>query len=138
MPHLTERLICCSPPTHAADEHDLEVEPLSPHAMYRVARRGHPLGRRAPLRLVQLFAYPLLALSRVPPRVLGPMQAIEQDSGRRQPGRPFPAIELASLQAMKRLLANSEAALARTEGALIARHAPIGKRSPKRRERSTR
>ena len=178
-----------------AGEHDLEVEPLSTHALYCVARRGHPLGRRAPVRLVQLFAYPLLALSRVPPRVLGPMQAIEQDSGRRRPGRPFPAIELASLAAMKRLLANSdaiatltlpcvadelddgtlrvllsepwlstnygivslkgqalgaaaralierlreaEAALARTEGALIARHAPIGKRSPKRRERSTR
>jgi DNA-binding transcriptional LysR family regulator len=92
-----------------AGEHDLEVVPLSSHPLYCVARRGHPLGRRAAVRLVQLFAYPLLALSRIPPRVLGPMQATEQQSEKRRPGRPFPAVELASLAAVKRLLANSDA-----------------------------
>ena len=90
-------------------EHDLEVEPLLPHALFLVARRGHPLGSRADVRLALMFAYPLLALSRIPPRVLGPMQATVQEPDTRRPGRPFPAIELASLAAMKRLLANSDA-----------------------------
>jgi DNA-binding transcriptional LysR family regulator len=56
-----------------------------------------------------MFAYPLLALSRIPPRVLGPIQATAQQQDKRRQGRPFPAIELASLAAVKRLLANSDA-----------------------------
>jgi len=90
-------------------EHDLEVEPLSPHALSCVARRGHPLGRRAVVRLRHTFAYPLLALSRIPPRALGPTQATVPELDTLQPGRPFPAIELASLAAVKRLLVNSDA-----------------------------
>lgn len=89
--------------------HDLDIEPLPPHPLYFIARRGHPLGRRAAARLVQTFAYPLVAVSRIPPRVLEPMLATLPDPNTLRPGRPFPAIELASLAAVKRLLASSEA-----------------------------
>jgi len=176
-------------------EHDLDVERLPPHPMYCIVRRGHPLARRAVVGLAHMFAYPLVAVSRIPPRILEPMLAALPEPDSTPPGRPFPAIELASLAAVKRLLAGSdsiapltlpcvgdelaqgslavllaeswlstnygivslkgqalgaaalalierlreaEAALARAEGALIARHAPIGKSSPKRRERNTR
>ena len=90
-------------------ERDLEIEPLPPHAFFFVARRGHPLTRRARVRAANLFAYPLLALSRVPPRVLGPLLASLGERDALRPGRPFPAVELASLAALKRLLADSDA-----------------------------
>jgi DNA-binding transcriptional LysR family regulator len=90
-------------------EHDLDVAPLPPHPLYCIGRRGHPLGRRAVVRLRHTFAYPLVAVSRIPPRVLEPMLATLQELDTPQAGRPFPAIELASLAAVKRLLANSDA-----------------------------
>ena len=90
-------------------ERDLEVEPLSPHLLYFVARRGHPLVRRAAVKPENLFAYPLLALSRIPPRVLEPLQSTFGALEGRQPGRPFPAVEVASLAAVKRMLADSDA-----------------------------
>jgi len=55
------------------------------------------------------FSYPFLALSRYPPRVLQPMLATRQASDARQPGRPFPAVELASLHAVKQVLLGSDA-----------------------------
>lgn len=91
------------------DERDLEVEPLPPHPLFFVARRGHPLAQRARVRAASLFAYPLLALSRVPPRVLGPLLASLGERDALPPGRPFPAVELASLAGLKRLLAATDA-----------------------------
>ncbi len=90
-------------------EHDLEVERLPPHPVYFVARRDHPLARRAVVRAEQAFSYPFLGLSRFPPRALGPMLAMRPESGTLQPGRPFPAVELPSLAAVKRVLADSDA-----------------------------
>jgi DNA-binding transcriptional LysR family regulator len=90
-------------------ENDLDIEPLSPHPAYFVARSGHPLTRRAVVRAEHTFAYPFLALSRYPPRVLAPMLAARQESEAARPGRPFPAVELTSLAGVKRLLADSDA-----------------------------
>jgi DNA-binding transcriptional LysR family regulator len=90
-------------------EHDLEVERLGPHPAYFIARAGHPLARRGTVRAEHTFAYPFVALSRFPPRILQPMLSsrLEADAARR--GRPFPAIELSSLAAAKRVLAQSDA-----------------------------
>jgi DNA-binding transcriptional LysR family regulator len=90
-------------------EHDLDIEPLPPHPMYCIVRRRHPLTRRAVVRLVHTFAYPLVAVSRIPPRILQPMLATLPELDSLRPVRPFPAIELASLAAVKRLVANSDA-----------------------------
>ena len=90
-------------------EHDLDVAPLPPHPLFCIGRRGHPLSRRAVVSFVHTFAYPLVAVSRIPPRVLEPMLATLPESNPLQLGRPFPAIELASLAAVKRLLADSDA-----------------------------
>jgi DNA-binding transcriptional LysR family regulator len=90
-------------------EHDLDVELLTPHPAYFVARAGHPLARLGAVRAEHTFAYPFLALSRYPPRVLQPMLSSQKESDATRRGRPFPAIELTSLAAVKRVLANSDA-----------------------------
>ena len=88
-------------------EPDLEVEALAPHPVYFIARRGHPLTRRAVVRPADTFAYPFLALTRYPPRVLQPMLATRPDDA--PPGRPFPAMEIGSLAAVKRIALDSDA-----------------------------
>ena len=88
-------------------EPDLDVEALAPHPVYFVARRGHPLARRAVVRPADTFGYPFLALTRYPPRVLQPMLAARPDDA--PPGRPFPAMEIASLAAAKRIAQGSDA-----------------------------
>ncbi|MCX7892933.1 MAG: LysR family transcriptional regulator [Burkholderiales bacterium] len=90
-------------------EHDLEIERLTPHPVYFVARRDHPLAHRSVVRAEDTFAYPFLGLSRFPPRALRPMLAMRPEPGARRRGRPFPALELTSLAAVKRVLANSDA-----------------------------
>lgn len=89
-------------------EPDLDVEALAPHPVYFVARRGHPLTRRASVRPADTFAYPFLALSRHPPRALEPMLATRREVDG-QPARPFPAMELSSLAAVKRIVRDSDA-----------------------------
>jgi len=91
------------------DEHDLAVEPLQCHPLFFVARRLHPLARRSAARPASAFAYPLLALSRIPPRVLQPLLAALRELDSTGPGRPFPAVEVASLAIVKRLLLDSDA-----------------------------
>lgn len=90
-------------------EHDLEVEPLAPHPAFFIARAGHPLVRRGTVRAEHTFAYPFVALSRLPPRLLQPMLSSLQGADADRRGRPFPAIELSSLAAVKGVLAKSDA-----------------------------
>jgi DNA-binding transcriptional LysR family regulator len=89
-------------------ELDLDIEPLIPHPTYFVARAGHPLAAREAVRPEDVFAYPFAALSRLPPRVLQPL--LEARPGRTgPPSRPFPALELDHLAAVKRVLQSSDA-----------------------------
>jgi DNA-binding transcriptional LysR family regulator len=90
-------------------EHDLDVERLAPHPAYFIARAGHPLARRGTVRAEHTFAYPFVALSRFPPRVLQPMLSSMQEADGARRGRPFPAVELPSLAAAKLVLAKSDA-----------------------------
>jgi DNA-binding transcriptional LysR family regulator len=95
-------------------ENDLDIEPLSPHPAYFVVRREHPLVRRSAVRAEHTFQYPFVALSRYPPRILAPMLASRRGADAARPQRPFPAVELTSLAAMKRILASSDAVAALT------------------------
>jgi DNA-binding transcriptional LysR family regulator len=89
-------------------ELDLDVQPMGRHKGYFVARNGHPLAAEAPVPLEQTFAFPFVALSRYPPRALQPMLAARRPAGARQPGRPFPAVECASLAAAKQIILGSD------------------------------
>jgi len=89
-------------------EHDLDVQPMGRHQGYFVARKGHPLARKAPVAAEEILAFPFVALSRYPPRALQPMLAARKPVSARQPGRPFPAIECTSLAAAKRVIGGSD------------------------------
>lgn len=89
-------------------EHDLEVQPMGRHQGYFVGRKGHPLAGRGHVPIEDTFAFPFVALSRYPPRALQPMLAARRSVGDRQPGRPFPAIECASLAAAKQIIGGSD------------------------------
>jgi DNA-binding transcriptional LysR family regulator len=90
-------------------EADLEIEALSEHPLHFVARSGHLLAGRTRVSVRDAVAYPMVTMSRVPPRILEPMLAAQRRSS--QPGtaaRPFPAVENATLAAVKHMVAGSD------------------------------
>ncbi len=98
-------------------EPDFEIEPMkSPHPLYFVARAGHPLAVQAGGASVEdALAWPIVAPSRVPPRVLDPMLATQRRAASRaaaaaQPAaiHPFPAIECNALAPAKRIVLQSD------------------------------
>lgn len=98
-------------------EPDLEVAPLPVrHAVYFVARAGHPLTRSdSPLRAADVVAWPFVTPSRIPPRVLEPLLAAHREAAARLGvARPFPAIECNGLEPVKRIVASSDAVTAAT------------------------
>lgn len=88
-------------------EPDLDVEPLAPHPIYMVARARHPLANGGPVKPCDLFGYPLVALSRIPPRTFGPF--VEAYAAAESARRPFPAIEFGNFRAVKDLVLQTDA-----------------------------
>jgi DNA-binding transcriptional LysR family regulator len=96
-------------------EPDLEVEPLSEHALYFVGRHAHPLAGRDDVTAAQTFAYPFIAPARIPPRLLEPMlQSRRKFAGRKAVPQAFPALELNVLAAVKRIVERTDAVTALT------------------------
>jgi DNA-binding transcriptional LysR family regulator len=92
-------------------EPELDVVPMpSAHALHFVARAGHPLTRRASLKVEDIFTYPFVTPSRIPPRVLDPMLAAHRAGAQgRRNALPFPSIQCNGLAPVKRILASSDA-----------------------------
>ena len=92
-------------------EPDLEIAPMpSAHAVHFVARQDHPLAGRGAVGVEEVLAYPFVAPSRIPPRVLDPMLAAHRASvPRPEHARPFPSIQCNGLAPAKRILASSDA-----------------------------
>ena len=91
-------------------ENDLDIEPLTPHPTFILARHGHPLASRVPIGLADGFAYPYASLTRIPPRSLGPIRLAQ----RRAPDataayRAFPALEFHALDAVRKIVLGSDA-----------------------------
>jgi DNA-binding transcriptional LysR family regulator len=91
-------------------ENDLEIEQLDEHPMLIIARRGHPLASRAPVRFSDGLAFPFVSVSRIPPRILEQIRTAQ----RRSPDttamhRALPAIEFNSLDAVKQVVLGSDA-----------------------------
>ena len=96
-------------------EHDLDIEPMSVHPLYLVARKGHPLATRAAVATADIFDYPSVSPNRIPPRVLEPLLAAQ----RRSPDpsaahRVFPSLECNAMAALKRIVAGSDAIMGTT------------------------
>jgi DNA-binding transcriptional LysR family regulator len=91
-------------------ESDVDVEPLDPHQTFILARRGHPLAGRAPVSFAEGFAYPYASLSRIPPRSLEPIRAMQRRShDAAVANRVFPALEFNSLDAVRKIVLGSDA-----------------------------
>jgi DNA-binding transcriptional LysR family regulator len=90
-------------------EADLEVLPLpTRHQTHFFARAGHPLARRRPIPTAELFAWPFVTPSRMPPRVLDPLLTEQRNAiARGLPVRLWPSIECTNLATMKRIVADS-------------------------------
>jgi DNA-binding transcriptional LysR family regulator len=96
-------------------EYDLQIEPLAEHPLFFVARSGHPLAGRGEVTAADTFAFPFVAPSRIPPRVLEPMlKAQREASAPAAVARAFPSLECGSLAVMKRIVADSDAITAVT------------------------
>jgi DNA-binding transcriptional LysR family regulator len=96
-------------------EPDLNVVALPvQHAVYFVARAGHPLaGTAGHVRAADILAWPFVTPSRIPPRVLDPLVAANRKASLRTASpRPFPAIECNGLEPVKRIVAASDAVTA--------------------------
>jgi DNA-binding transcriptional LysR family regulator len=92
-------------------EPDLEIAPMpSRHAMYFVARAGHPLASGRSITAADTFAWPFATPGRIPPRVLDPLLSANRTAtGRRPAPHPFPAVQCNGLAPVKRILASSDA-----------------------------
>jgi DNA-binding transcriptional LysR family regulator len=96
-------------------ESDLEVEPMTEHALYFVGRHGHPLSGRDAVTASQTFAHPFIAPARIPPRLLEPMLQARRKSAARKPApQAFPSLECNVLATVKRLVEGSDAVTALT------------------------
>jgi DNA-binding transcriptional LysR family regulator len=92
-------------------EPDLEIAPLpGAHPVYFVARAGHPLTAGGDATVADVFAWPIVAPSRVPPRMLDPMLATHRSMKRQVVAPyPFPSIECSALAPAKRIVLGSDA-----------------------------
>jgi len=102
-------------------ETDLDIEPMEPHPTLTFARRGHPLAARAPVSFEDGFAYPYASLTRIPPRGLEPIRALQ----RRMPEalvarRVFPALEFNALEAVKQIVIGSDALMVTPPSCVLA------------------
>jgi DNA-binding transcriptional LysR family regulator len=96
-------------------ESDLEVLPFSEHPLYFVGRPAHPLAGRDNVTAAETFAYPFIALARIPPRLLEPMlQARRKAAGRKAVLQAFPSLEFNVLAAVKHIVESSDAVTALT------------------------
>jgi len=94
-----------------AREPDLEVVPLPvQHPVYFFVRAEHPLADQRDVRAADVFAWPFVTPSRIPPRLLDPLIAAHREGSARLPSaRPLPAIQCNGLSAIKRIVAHSNA-----------------------------
>lgn len=88
----------------------LDITPMARYPMAFIARSGHPLAGTKPT-LQQLFHYPMIALTRLPPRALGPLHSVWKTVP--TPKRPaLPGFECASISIAKQVLLRTDAFLA--------------------------
>lgn len=93
----------------------LALVPMAEHPLFFVARDGHPLKGRRDVVAAEALAYPLVSLSRLPPRILESMRAVQRGALERgiMPCA-FPAAECNDQGAMVEIVRGSNAIMAAT------------------------
>lgn len=99
--------------TILADDESIElVERLAPPIPAHVfVRAGHPLQSRSTVTLRDVLDYPLLQISRLPPRVLKPVMAARTPPARHGKELPLPALECPFVSLGMATVAGSDAAV---------------------------
>jgi DNA-binding transcriptional LysR family regulator len=89
-----------------AHEPDIEITDLAEaHPLFFIARSGHPLAGLGKVSVEEVLAWPFLSPTRLPPRLLEPMLAVQRAVARSGSApRPLPILECASLATLKRIL----------------------------------
>ncbi len=94
-------------------EADLQVEPLSRHPLYLVARAGHPLAGQSGIGLGEILRYPLAAMARIPPRLLEPaLAAIPRSPTSVRDVNVFPALSCSDFSLVRQVVYASNVVLA--------------------------
>jgi DNA-binding transcriptional LysR family regulator len=92
-------------------ERDIEVPPFTySQTVYFVARSEHPLAAQPNVQVGDVFGWPIVAPTRIPPPVLDQLLAAQHTAfGASSPKHAFPAIECSDLTTVKRIVENSDA-----------------------------
>jgi len=102
-------------------ENDVDIEPMSVHPLHFIARKGHPVAGRANVSTTDIFAFPSVAPSRIPPRLLAPLLAAQRQSPDPVAAqRAFPSLQCNAMAAIKRIVAGSDAIMAATLSSISA------------------
>lgn len=102
-----EAELCVADITQVEDDPDLIVEPLGTAQGFFVVREGHPLVGEESFSLERVLRYPLVSTSRLPPRILAPLQ---KQRGANQSGLlPLPAVVCEQISIIRQILARSDA-----------------------------
>jgi DNA-binding transcriptional LysR family regulator len=101
-------------------ETDLDIEPMEAHPTLTFARRGHPLAARAPVGFEDGLAYPYAALTRIPPRGLEPIRALQRRMPETVVQRVFPALEFNAIEAVKQIVLGSDALMVAPASCVVA------------------
>jgi DNA-binding transcriptional LysR family regulator len=96
-------------------EVDVEIESMPAYPVYFAARAGHPLAGRSSVVATDTFAYPLVSLSRIPPRMLDPLRAAQCKTADTEVGmRSLPALECNAVSVITQVVLGSDAVMATT------------------------
>ena len=92
-------------------ERDIEAPSFTySQSVYFVARSRHPLASRPRVGVSELFGWPIVAPTRIPPPVLEQLLAAQRDTDATSSTRHvFPAIECSDITTVKRIVENSDA-----------------------------
>lgn len=102
-------------------ESHVTVDPVGVRPLYFVARRGHPLAGRRDVTTLDALSYPVLTLSRIPPRILEPVRSAQRVAQERGVvPRAFPAAECGSLEALAKVVRDTDAVMAVTLASVAA------------------
>lgn len=91
-----------------ADDPELSLTPLEKLQGYFVVRAKHPLLRQQSLDVSRVLSYPLVATSRLPPRIRAPLQS-ERGEGPAGGLLAFPSVLCEQTSVMRALVARSNA-----------------------------
>ncbi len=94
--------------TQFVGDPEFQIAPLAPRQGYFVCRSGHPLLQRPSVRLTDVVAFPLVATSRLTPRLLGPIVAASRQLASASDLPAAPSVTCESVGMMKRIVAGSD------------------------------